>query len=194
MRSPYANQLEPASLIHAFLSHPPAGFDILDTAATGQPAFAAPFDLLTTADESLRRRVQNLPLHRHWAGLLRPHVAFVGTTVSEYVVIPRHADVDVLPRRWRDAWGDRYPFLIVKDLPEDSPLLSDDENRSARELAQACEREGFFLLEGQALAYVPIDFADVVDVSRPVVEVAAAGHAPQDAQHRRAGRHPAVDG
>ena len=158
---PFANQLEPASLIHGFLSHPPAGFDILDTAATGQPAFAAPFDLLTTADESLRVRVQNLPLYRHWAGLLRPRVAFVGTTVSEYVVLPRDADVDELPSRWQDAWGDRYPILIVKDLPENSPLLSDAENRAALDLAQACERRGFFLLEGQALAYVPIDFANV---------------------------------
>ena len=158
---PFANQLEPTSLIDAFLAHPPEGFEILDTAATGQPAFAAPFDLLTTADESLRRRVQTLPLYRHWAGLLQPRVAFVGTTVSEYVVMPRGADVDALPRRWQEAWGDRYPFLIVKDLPEDSTLLSDAENRVARELAQACERQGFFLLEGQALAYVPIEFSNV---------------------------------
>lgn len=158
---PFANQLEPTSLIHAFLSHPPAGFDILDTATAGLPAFAAPFDLLTTADESLSRRVQNLPLYRHWAGLLKPRVAFVGTTVSEYVVLPRDADLDELPRRWQDAWGDRYPILIVKDLPQNSPLLSDAENRVALDLAQACEREGFFLLEGQALAYVPIDFANV---------------------------------
>ena len=116
---PFANQLEPTSLIDAFLAHPPEGFEILDTASTGQPAFAAPFDLLTTADESLRRRVQTLPLYRHWAGLLQPRVAFVGTTVSEYVVMPRGADVDALPRRWQDAWGGRYPFLIVKDLPDD---------------------------------------------------------------------------
>ena len=159
--SPFVNQLEPTSLIHAFLSHPPIGFDILDTAATGQPAFTAPFDLLTTADDSLRRHVGNLPLYRHWAGLLRPRVAFVGTTVAEYLVLPRGADVDVLPRRWKDAWGDGYPFLIVKDLPQDSPLLSDAENRVARELAHACERQGYLMLEGQALAYVPIDFANV---------------------------------
>jgi predicted N-acyltransferase len=51
-------------------------------------------------------------------------------------------------------------FLIVKDISMQSPLLSPAANSYAEKFLEVCERSGFFHVEGQALAYVPIDFAD----------------------------------
>src|SRR6185312_3231259 len=42
-------------------------------------------------------------------------------------------------------------------------LLPAADNAYARAFASACEAEGFVLLEGQALAWVPIDFASQDD-------------------------------
>ncbi|MEO7115343.1 MAG: GNAT family N-acetyltransferase [Caldimonas sp.] len=157
----FNNQLEPTSLIDSFVRHPPDRFEILNCAASRAPAFAAPFHLLTTADESLRRRFSALPFYRQWSGVLQPRVAFVGTTVSEYVLLPSDEDVRGLPVLWKSAWASRFPLLIIKDIPQRSSLLSELENRRADELVLACEAQGYFVLEGQALAYVTVDFADV---------------------------------
>lgn len=157
----FNNQLEPTSLIDSFARHPPHGFEILHDPFTRTPAFAAPFHLLTTADESLRRRFSGLPFYRHWSGVLQPRVAFVGTTVSEYALLPSGQDARELPAIWKSAWASRFPLLIVKDIPQRSALLSESENRAADELVHACEAQGYFLVEGQALAYVTVDFADV---------------------------------
>jgi hypothetical protein len=150
------NLLEPPGLVEHFRAHPPLGFRALATPA-GAPAFLVRFDLLTTADASLRRRVERLPLHRWWGRLLRPRTAFVGTTVTEYAPLPAGADAAALASEWRSL-GRRHPFAIVKDIPQDSPLLDAESNRLAREVAAACEGAGFVLVEGQALAWVPIDF------------------------------------
>lgn len=159
----YGNQLEPASLVRHFTAHPPEGFGLLRVGgpAAEAPAFDARFNLLTSAHDALRRRVQALPLYRRWARLLQPRTAFVGATVSEYVLLPQAADVQSLPARWRVAWGRRYPLLIVKDIPQQSPLLSERENAFADALAEACKAQGYILLEGQALAYVRVDFSDI---------------------------------
>jgi len=156
------NLLEPPALVDHFLAHPPADFQALTT-ASGTPAFVARFDLLTTADADLRRRVTALPLYRHWSGLLRPRTCFVGTTVSEYALFPAAADAEALVEEWMAGYAHRHPFLIVKDIPQESPLLDQASNAQARALAAACERAGFVLLEGQALAWVPIDFESVDD-------------------------------
>lgn len=155
------NLLEPPALIRHFLAHPPQDFVALAT-PSGAPAFVARFDLLTTADDALRRRISALPLYRLWGRLLRPRTCFVGTTVSEYALVPIGADADALVAEWLAA-ARRQPFLIVKDIPHESPLLDRASNASARELAAACERHGFVLLEGQALAWVPIDFESADD-------------------------------
>ena len=155
-----ANLLEPPSLLRHFHAHPPQGFRLLDDEAT---AFAAPLDLLTSADAALRRRVRAWPGYRWWGRLLRWRTAFVGSTVTEYAVLPRprdEADLDSWPQRWRRALAPGCRLLIVKDLPQQSPLLPPEDNRMAERLATACQRAGFLLLQGQALAYVPIDFAD----------------------------------
>ncbi|URI08529.1 GNAT family N-acetyltransferase [Aquincola tertiaricarbonis] len=152
----WINGLEPAALVGWFLREPPQGFAVLQQQP---PAFAADFDLLTTADDELRATLARLPGHRWWSRWLRVHTAFVGTTVSEYALLPAarapRQVVQALLQRWRPG----HRLLIVKDLPQDSPLLSDAHNQASTAFAQACEEAGFLLLEGQALAYVPIDFA-----------------------------------
>lgn len=157
----YRNQLEPRELVGHFLAHPPEGFAIR-ALPSGTPAFVAPFDLLTTADDELRRRIGALPLHRWWGRLLRPRTCFVGTTVSEYALFPQ-VDADMLVAEWMRELAPKQPFLIVKDIPQESPLLDQASNAQARAIAAACERAGFVLLEGQALAWVPLDFESIDD-------------------------------
>lgn len=156
----YATLLEPEGLVRAFLAHPPVGAKAV-AAPEGTPAFATRFDLLTTAEDALRRRVRALPLERYWSRALQPMTCFVGTTVSEYALLPRGASPSVLVREIKSRFGDDYPFLIIKDLPEDSPLLDAASNALAQAVVDACLAAGFVVLEGQALAYVPIDFASV---------------------------------
>jgi len=158
VRVRYINQLEPDALVARFAEHPPLDFQVCE--AAGTPAFVAPFDLLTTADDDVRRRVVALPGYRRWGCLLRWRTAFVGTTVSEYALFPRHADPSQLPRALREQLGRGQRLLIIKDIPQASPLLDAASNDWCARLATACEQSGFILLEGQALAYVPIDFAD----------------------------------
>jgi len=156
----FQNLLEPAVLVAHFLAHPPQGFSARTT-PLGTPAFTARFDLLTTADDALRRRVMALPLYRWWGRLLRPRTCFIGTTVSEYALLPAGKTADALVREWLADYARRNAFLIVKDIPQESPLLDQASNASARALAVACEKAGFVLLEGQALAWVPIDFESI---------------------------------
>ncbi|VCU69316.1 hypothetical protein PIGHUM_01377 [Pigmentiphaga humi] len=159
---PYLNRLEPEGLVGHFLACPPEGFTAWVT-GDGGPMFSARFDLLTTADESTRRLVRRLPGFRLWRRLLQPRTAFVGTTVSEYALLASGTEPAALAGRLRHEQGTRQPLLIVKDLPQDSPLLSTAENAHAQALAQACREQGFVLVEGQALAYVAVDFASVDD-------------------------------
>ena len=154
---PFIAQLEPDALLSAFVAHPPAGF-VAGHSAQGMPVFVAPFDLLTTADEALRRRITGLPGYRRWGRLLRWRTRFAGTTVSEYAPLPSAADPAALAQGLKAAYGRECRLLIVKDIAQDSPLLGEAANAHARAFAEACVAEGFVLLEGQALAWVPIDF------------------------------------
>ena len=113
MPDAYRNLLEPPALVRHFLAHPPSGFAALSL-ASGTPAFVAHFDLLTTADDALRRRVTGLPLYDLWGRLLRPRTCFVGTTVSEYALFPAAADADALVAEWLAGPARAHPFLIVK--------------------------------------------------------------------------------
>jgi len=120
----FINQLEPWGLLREFSLAPPAGFRSL-TSVDGVPMFDTPFDLLTTADDAMRaslRRVPGLPR------LLRWRTRFVGSTVSEYALFPSGANPLAMARQLRVEQGDARALLIVKDLPTQSPLLSEDEN------------------------------------------------------------------
>lgn len=151
------NQLEPDGLLAQFAAHPPEGFVLLPDWPA--PAFAAPFDLLTTADDALKARLLSLPGGRWLSRRLRLQTDFVGTTVSEYALLPRMA-APALAAALRARAG-RTLLTIVKDLPQDSPLLPAEDNDHARLLSDALTEAGFILLEGQALAYVPMDFASL---------------------------------
>ena len=152
----FRNQLEPTGLLRQFADHPPEGFALLQDWPV--PAFTAPFDLLTTADDALKARLLSLPFGKWFSRKLRLQTDFVGTTVSEYAVLPRGRDAATQAGALRRHAG-RTMLTIVKDLPQDSPLLTDEDNAHARTLADALADAGFILVEGQALAYVPIDFA-----------------------------------
>ena len=67
---PVVTALEPVGLVEHFLRHPPVGF-VAGLSPSGMPTFIAPFDLLTTADDALRRRAATLPMYRLWGRLLR---------------------------------------------------------------------------------------------------------------------------
>jgi len=152
----YLNQLEPDALVARFAEHPPLDFKMLEVAQT--PAFVAPFDLLTTADDAARAKLMGAPGYRWWGRLLRWRTAFVGTTVSEYALFPRDAQPDALAKALRGQLGRRQRLLVVKDIPQASPLCDAATGEWNRRFAEACEAAGFVLLEGQALAYVTIDF------------------------------------
>ncbi|KAA1284613.1 GNAT family N-acetyltransferase [Alcaligenes faecalis] len=158
MKPRLLNALEPAGLVQRFLSYPPEGFTALDELP--MPAFQAPFDLLTTADDELKERIRRLPKQSWWQRFLTVRTAFVGTTVSEYAWLPSEPDVQGLARTVHHKLGRRYALTIIKDLPEDSPLLSAHANAQSNALVSACVEQGFIPLQGQALAYVPIDFPD----------------------------------
>ena len=158
--SRYVFALEPQALVDAFRNHPPLGFAAWSW-RDGTPLFHTHFDLLTTADTALAQRVRSLPGYRRWGGLLRWRTLFAGATVSEYLPLSAPAGVSSLPIRLRDQYGCDYPLLILKDIPQQSPLLSARDNRLAASLAHEAQQAGYVLLQGQALAYVPIDFRSI---------------------------------
>jgi hypothetical protein len=150
--------IEPVGLIERFLEHPPAGFSIVDL-GNRIPAFSAPFDLLTTVDTPVRRVIDALPFSRALRRLLVANTCFVGTTTSEYSIFPTNTSADELAAQLATDIAPHYPFVIVKDLPGDAILVGEAAYAWSEELMHACRARGFVALEGQALAYVPIDFA-----------------------------------
>ena len=154
----FRNQLEPSGLIHQFEQHPPEGFALLEDWPA--PAFTAPFDLLTTADDALKARLLSLPAGKWLSQKLRLQTDFVGTTVSEYALLPQGMDAAQLAQQLRASAG-RKMLTIVKDLPQSSPLLSDEDNAFSKAVFEALKQQGFIAVEGQALAYVPITFASL---------------------------------
>lgn len=153
----YDNQLEPTGMTRHFLEHPPAGF--APFVADDMPGFFAPFDLLTTVEPEVRQKIASLPGGKFLMRLLRFRTCFFGTTVSEYMPFPAGAAAAQLPAKMLNAWRRRSLLMIAKDIPEESPLLPAASAAAARDFLAACKDKGFILLDGQALAYVAIDFA-----------------------------------
>ena len=155
----YLGLVEPAALVANFLAHPPQDFraEPID----GTPAFVAMFDLLTTAEPALKRRVLRLPGYRWWGKWLRLRTCFVGTTATEYAVFAPGIEAEGFARKLLQTAGRDHALVIVKDLPQRSPLLDAGSNALADRLFAALEKRGCVALEGQALAYVPIDFPDI---------------------------------
>lgn len=153
------NLIEPPALAAHFLLHPPEGFQAW-TLAHGIPAFSAPFDLLATVDPRDRKKLEALPFSRFWRRWLTPHTCFVGTTCTEYAPLPETSAEaflqDLLARSLP-----KHGFVIVKDIPTESVLIGDAAHARSQSLLQACAKHDFVLVEGQALAYVTLDFADI---------------------------------
>jgi len=149
------NLIEPPALIGHFMAHPPEGFPAFEVG--GVPAFSTNFDLLTTMEPEDRRKLEALPLHGLWRKLLRPHACFIGATVSEYGLLPTHQTPDAFVSDLLQTARD-YPFLIVKDVPSDPVLVGEHAHGYVQQFVTASQRAGFVMVEGQALAYVPIDF------------------------------------
>lgn len=158
----YIAQLEPENLLEQFLAHPPIGFHA-ERSASGVPTFVAPFDLLTTADSALRQRVTRLPGYRHWGRWLRWRTRFVGCTVTEYAPLTDNLSASALADQLLDRFGHDCALLVIKDLAHASPLLDARANAYAAAFARRCETRGCVLLEGMALAWVPIDFTTLDD-------------------------------
>ncbi len=156
----YACCLEAHSLIAHFLQHPPLGFDTR-LSDQGLPYFFTPFDLLTTADDALVKRVRGWPGYRFWHAWLRVDTCFVGTTVSEYSPFPERVPPQALAQWLHDECAPQRKLTVIKDLPCNSPLLSDADNRYAQALTDECSQRGFISVQGQALAYVPINFGSI---------------------------------
>ena len=153
----YINSLEPAALIQHFMNHPPDGFEPV-ISSIGLPGFFMSFDLLTTADAQTLRAVGKLPASTLLRKLLTWRTLFFGTTVSEYAPMVASCDAPDLLTSMLKAWSERSRLLIIKDIPDQSPLLPENDRQIASSLREACRHAGFTMIAGQALAYVPIDF------------------------------------
>lgn len=157
------NLIEPAGLLQHFAAHPPQDFQIV--ALPGAiPGFALHFDLTTTMDRSAQQRLAAWPLRRLLRRWLRPYTCFVGATCSEYAPLPIEPEAESLVQTLLREIAPQFSFLILKDLPMHSPLTGEAANRYTQQVISACQQAGFFMVEGQALAYVPIDFASIEEV------------------------------
>lgn len=159
------NVVEPDYLIETFLKNPPIdfqAFEVSSDASTATPVFKADFDLLTTLDDDAKQVkdvVARLPFLKRF--LVYPSL-FVGTTATEYSNYPDCSDYkSVIASLLQEMKKRNAQLLIVKDIPQNSPLLNKLENERASLLIEQCEKAGFLLVEGQALAFVPIDFASI---------------------------------
>ncbi|SRR5581483_2088339 len=150
------NLLEPPRLIRHFSLTPPEGFVCI---GIDPPLFRARFDLLTTLEPRIRKRIDALPFARFWRRLFEVTATFAGTTVSEYVPLPAGQPPSSVLSLLLAGTDD--PFLIVKDLPVEAVLVGTAAIGHAQRFAEACVAAGFTLMEGQALAYVPIDFGSI---------------------------------
>lgn len=162
MNNSYFNLVEPDFYPDLFLYHPPLGFTA-GYAADSLFYFKTRFGLLTTLENDVRAKVEKLPLFRYWSDWLNWSACFIGTTITEYAPLPS----GIAPNRLFDSLASqltgRQTLTVLKDLPVDSPLLSAAENEYSQRLVEESIRRGFFELEGQALAYVPIDFSSIDD-------------------------------
>ncbi|MEO8856175.1 MAG: GNAT family N-acetyltransferase [Burkholderiaceae bacterium] len=156
----WRNAVEPAALVNAFVACPPEGFSA-GTTCQGVPWFEATLDLLTTVDAPLQRRARSLALYPWLRSWTRWRTLFVGVTVSEYLPLPYSLEPAALLQDLLEGeLGQRskaHRLLVVKDIPIDSPLLDASDNAQAHTLVDRLRHAGFTLLQGQALAWVPID-------------------------------------
>ncbi|WOE31857.1 MULTISPECIES: GNAT family N-acetyltransferase [unclassified Acinetobacter] len=154
--STFFNQLEPQNLVEAFLKHPPYDFELNLSAQI--PCFYMSFNLLTTLDGSARKKIQSLYAYTQWEKILHFPTCFIGTTVSEYTPLLSKMSPEKAVETFK-ILGKKQRLTIIKDLPIQSPLLSQAENDYSAALIKAAQQQDFFVVQGQALAYVHLDFS-----------------------------------
>lgn len=159
----FLNLLEPEFLVDVFLDHPPVGFLPSKVGLPEPaPAFRMSFNLLTSLEEPKKRFLRSVPFLRGLERRLQLPALFLGTTVSEYALYP----ASLGPARLIGALLEtskrmKCRLTVIKDLPVDSPLLSEEENRHASALLSLAAEQGFSAVWGQALAYVKVDFDSI---------------------------------
>ena len=156
------NVLEPPGYVELFTAYPPVGFD--SYYGSEFSTFCTDFTLLTTLEPKTLRKLAALPFFSRWASRLSLYTCFAGTTITEYAPLPggRHPDEILDLVHTAASQSTRKPSLtIIKDLPCSSPLLGKRENDFADALAIRARTRGFMEIEGQALAYVHIDFSSI---------------------------------
>jgi len=107
--------------------------------------------------------VDDLPFARWLHRRLTIRTCFAGTTVSEYALFDRDSDPGALPGAWARERGGGQALFVVKDLAVDSPLTSGADRAWTARFVDAARDAGYLIVEGQALAYVPIDFTSIDD-------------------------------
>lgn len=164
----YRNMLEPPSLMAAFVAHPPEGFVInaIPSATQNIYSFFADLDLFTTLEDNAKKIVTRLrqfsPITRVIKQWLTPNVLFIGAPVSEYCWLPNSLDLDAFKQAIMMAFKQaKRQFLIIKDIPNNSPFLGANDNQKAADLVAYLKANGFLILSGQALAYLPINFSSI---------------------------------
>jgi len=123
------------------------------------PGFWATFDLLTTANERIKASLQKIPGSRLLRRCLMWRTCFIGATTSEFCLLPQESP-ETLVLDMLKTWDKQSALLIVKDIPSAAPFLSESAQCLVEQIVAALARREFFMVEGQALAYLPIDFAD----------------------------------
>ena len=116
------NQLEPQAVVDAFLKHPPLSFQV-HSPSDFLPYFYTEFDLLTTLDTDLLKKIKALPGYSTWGKILHFKTCFIGTTVTEYSLLPCELPLDSIADFLKNN-DQNIKLGIIKDLPLDSPLLS----------------------------------------------------------------------
>ena len=159
------NSLEPQSLVDTFLKNPPENFKIKKIKFEEQEVygFFADLDLFTTVDEKIKIFADRLRLFKPFDYIIRKFLTFntlfVGTTVSEYSLFPDTMNLSDFTNKLLSVFQKSgSQFLIIKDLPYESPLLSNNENSFSKDMISYLKNNGFIVLTGQALAYLPVDF------------------------------------
>lgn len=155
----FLNLLEPENLVHAFLDAPPEGFVpiTINGNAKPLPGFITRLDLSVAADKTAKKLLNKM----RWL-LPKPRTLFIGTTVSEYALFPAGVEPGKLKEQVLSKLHELgFPFLIIKDIPQESPILSNEENTFSKQLISHLKENDFLIVSGQALAYVPIDFPSV---------------------------------
>ncbi len=137
------NQLEPQAVVDAFLKHPPLSFQV-HSPSDFLPYFYTEFDLLTTLDTDLLKKIKALPGYQIWGKLLHFKTCFIGTTVTEYSLLPNGLPLDSIADFLKNN-DQKIKLGIIKDLPLDSPLLSDLENNYSQTFIQEAEKKVFYL-------------------------------------------------